>query len=216
MIISLSTTNTRPKLRWRGTRFFASTRVHLLGDKDLRQKTAPSTCRAGVEEENDIAKQLASALGLPLDMPMDVTVDLGPMAPTGGPSAVSWCDEGRFPEFKVFVKYENEDGGLGRLMGEDEAQALLKRGPLMVCTVIGFPAEVIPHQDIIHAAHFAEAADVGEVAQFLTENEVRRRLCVGSPVAFRAGRYRFPAFWKRDQIVRLPLIVGITSPIPNE
>lgn len=155
-------------------------------------------------------------MGLPLGFPAEVTLDLGPMAPSGGPSAVSWCDEGQSNEFKVFVKYENEDGGLGRHIGEEQAKALLKSGPLLVCTVVGFPADVIPHQDIIHAANFAEAADVGEVAQFVTENEVRRKLCVGGPVAFQVGRYRCPAFWERDQVVKLPLVVGITDPIPNE
>jgi hypothetical protein len=88
----------------------------------------------------------------------------------------------------------------------------LKRGPLLVCTVIGFPPDVIPHQDIVKAARFAEGVDPGEVAHFVPEDHQHRKLCLGGPVAFQVGRYRLPAFWERDEVVKLPLVVGISYP----
>ena len=166
--------------------------------------------------KDDITQRLRSMMGLPSGIPIEVSLDLGPMAPSDGPSTISFCDPRHANEFKVFVKYENEDGGLRWLIGDEEANELLKRGPLLVCAVIGFPPDVIPHQDIVKAARFAEGANPGEVRHFVPEDHQHRKLCLGGPVAFQVGRYRCPAFWERDEVVKLPLVVGVSYPIDNE
>lgn len=148
-------------------------------------------------------------------MKSDTQNDHGPTPASDDPSTVLWCDSLDASEYKVFVKYENEDGGLERLIGREEAVELLACGPLIVCTVIGLPAHVAPHRDIINAAHFAEAADPGQVAQFFTENQQHRRLCVGGSVAFQVGRYACPNFWKRGEVVKLPLVTGISQPLES-
>jgi len=163
-------------------------------------------------DDKNVMEQICSMLGLPSGILGEVTLDLGPLASPDGTSAVSWCDEEFVHEYNVFVKYENEDGLLGQQMGEQQAADLLKRGPLMVCMVLRFPPEVIPHQDILDAARFAEGTAPGEVAQFSNDNEDHRKLCVGGPIAFQVGHHRHPAFWSPGQIVKLPLITGVSIP----
>lgn len=168
------------------------------------------------QHDEDVLDCIRSMFDLASGLPIQATLNLGPLAPKDGPSSISWCDPNLAQMFKVFVKYEDEDGGLSQHMGEKEAAALLKDGPLMVCVGIGFPPDVEPHADILHAAQFADAADVGDVAQHMKNNEVGRELCVSGDVAFEVGLFRFPAFWKRGEVMKFPLIVGMGHPQANK
>lgn len=82
---------------------------------------------------------------------------------------------------------------------------------MIVCGEVGFPVEMEPAAEVLHAAQWADAGKIGDVFEVDDPTPTGRRLVLGSKVAMEVTESMPPIFGPVGTVLLLPLVIGFTS-----